>query len=245
TFEEEEIIEEIVEEEEAKQIIEKQIVVEDAKLKETTIVGTGKETVVEKIVEAEIVVEDKGKEVKEVVVIEESGKVIEPAVSAKTSWFRKAVGAVGAAAGKVGDAAGAAAGKVASGAESAYHGAGDVAKGVAIGTGVLAAGAVIGTGLAAHAAIKKVDGVWKRAVQVVTTRKAKVDEKAPVKHAYVYYDEDVYDSIIVDSKTGNKHISQLLYDSDKKVFYVYYRWSETEYTLSDSYETIEEAKAAY
>jgi len=192
------------------------------------------------------VIKDEDKVVKETLIIKETDKVVTPAVPAKASWFRRAVGYVGDAAHAAGDAVATGAGAVAHGAESAYHGAGNVAKGVAIGTGALAVGAVVGTGLAANAAFKKVDGVWKRAVQVATTRKAKVDEKCPIhKHAFVYYDDDVYESILVDKKTGNKHITQLLYDSDKEVYYVFYRWSETDYTLGDSYDTLEEAKAAY
>ncbi|KAF9344038.1 hypothetical protein BGX34_006055, partial [Mortierella sp. NVP85] len=163
----------------------------------------------------------------EVVIVKDKVEVTKPAVSKKASWLRRVAHDVGEAASDV------------------AHGAGKVAKGIAIGAGVVTAGAVVGTGLAAHHALKKVDGVWKRAVQVITTHKAKVDEKAPVKHAYVYYDEDVYDSVVVDAKTGNKHVTQLLFDSEKEVYYVYYRWNETEYTLSDSYETVEEAKAAY
>ncbi|KAF9343302.1 hypothetical protein BGX34_006950, partial [Mortierella sp. NVP85] len=99
---------------------------------------------------------------------------------------------------------------------------------------------------AASGALTKVDGVWKLAVSVANTHKAKVDEKCPIhKHAFVYYDEDVYDSVVVDTKTGSKHVIQLLFDKEKKVYYVYNRWNENEYTLSESYETVEEAKAAY
>ncbi|KAF9929156.1 hypothetical protein BGZ65_005926 [Modicella reniformis] len=196
------------------------------------------------------VIEEK---VPEVVIIKEEVKVLEPAVTEKTSWFRRALSATEAAAHKVASGAAGAAGAVAHGAESAYDGATDAAKVVAVGTGALAlgagalvVGAAYGAGHAAAGAARKVDGVWKRTAQVLTTRKAHVDEKAPIaKTAYVYYDDHVYDSVLIDKETGHKHVTQLLYDSDKKVYYVYYRWSETEYSLGEPYETVEEAKKAY
>ncbi|KAG0216613.1 hypothetical protein BGX31_000549, partial [Mortierella sp. GBA43] len=242
TFEEQEVIEEIIEEEEAKKIIATEIVETKA----------GKEVLVEK--DRHVVIKEDVQE--EVIIAEEEIKVVEPAVSQKTSWFRRAVsgvgsavgsaaGAVGSAAGAVGSAAGSAVGAVAHGAESAYHTAGDVTKKVAIGGAVLTVGAAAGVGIAAAGAVKKVDGVWKRTVQVLTTKKAKVDEKCPIaKHALVYYDEDVYDSVVID-RSGHRHITQLLYDSDKNVYYVYYRWNETEYTLDGPHETVEAAKEAY
>ncbi|KAG0350129.1 hypothetical protein BGZ54_004000, partial [Gamsiella multidivaricata] len=110
---------------------------------------------------------------------------------------------------------------------------------VAVGAGVVA-------GLVTYGALQKVDGVWKRTVQVLTTRKARVDELCPIaKHSFVYYDEDVYDSVLIEKKTGVKHVTQLLYDSDKEAYFVYYRWSETDYKLDGPHETIEEAKSAY
>ncbi|KAF9343493.1 hypothetical protein BGX34_006688, partial [Mortierella sp. NVP85] len=114
---------------------------------------------------------------------------------------------------------------------------------LAVGAGLAAAGA----GAAAAGALSKVDGVWKRAVEVVTTRKAHVDAKCPIaKHSYVYYDEDaVYDAVLVDKHTGHKHVTQLLFDSDKHVYYIYYRWTETDYKLDGPYESVEDAKKAY
>ncbi|KAF9904817.1 hypothetical protein EC991_002321, partial [Linnemannia zychae] len=49
-----------------------------------------------------------------------------------------------------------------------------------------------GAGVVAAGALTKVDGVWKRTVQVLTTRKAHVDSVAPIaKTSYVYYDDEV------------------------------------------------------
>ncbi|KAG0030518.1 hypothetical protein BGZ83_004714, partial [Gryganskiella cystojenkinii] len=62
-----------------------------------------------------------------------------------------------------------------------------LATGVAVGAGAVASGA----GSAASGALNKVDGVWKRTVQVLTTRKAHVDKVVPFhKHAFVYYDDE-------------------------------------------------------
>ncbi|KAG0283182.1 hypothetical protein BGZ98_006425, partial [Dissophora globulifera] len=110
---------------------------------------------------------------------------------------------------------------------------------VAVGAGV----AVIGAGLATAGALHKIDGVWKRTVQVLTTRKAHVDERCPIaKTSYVYYDEDVYDSVLVEKNTGVTHTTQLLYDTEKKAYFIYIRWSETDYKLDGPHETIEAAK---
>ncbi|KAF9905967.1 hypothetical protein BX616_000861, partial [Lobosporangium transversale] len=98
----------------------------------------------------------------------------------------------------------------------------------------------------ASGALEKVDGVWKRSVQVLTTRKAKADEVAPIaEHSIVYYDDEVYDSVLVEKDTGKKHVTQLLYDTKENVYYVYYRWSETDYKLDGPHKTIEEAKEAF
>ncbi|KAI1282619.1 hypothetical protein EDD11_001309, partial [Mortierella claussenii] len=144
------------------------------------------------------VVVDKTKQeedIKETIVVKETGVVAEPAVSKETSWLRR-----------------------------------------------LASGA----GAAAAGALTQVDGVWKRTVQVLTTQKAHVDELAPIaKHAYVYHDDEVYDSVLIEKETGVKHITQLLYDSDEKVYYVYYRWSETDYKLEGPHKTAESAKEAF
>ncbi|KAF9117984.1 hypothetical protein BG015_006780, partial [Linnemannia schmuckeri] len=57
--------------------------------------------------------------------------------------------------------------------------------------------AAAGAGNAASGALTKVDGVWKRTVQVLTTRKAHVDSVAPIaKTSYVYYDDEVYDAVL-------------------------------------------------
>jgi hypothetical protein len=94
--------------------------------------------------------------------------------------------------------------------------------------------------------LQKVDGVWKRTVSVVTTRKAHVDEKCPIaKTSFVYYDEDVYDVELIEASTGTNYISQLLYDGETEVYYVYNRYGETDYMLDGPHETIEEAKVVF
>ncbi|KAG0350950.1 hypothetical protein BGZ54_003504, partial [Gamsiella multidivaricata] len=103
-----------------------------------------------------------------------------------------------------------------------------------------------GAGAAATVALIQADGVWKRTAKVVNTRKAKVDEHCPMsKISFVYYDEDVYDAELVEKSTGVKYVTQLIYNTETKAYYVYYRWSETEYQLDGPHETVEEAKSAY
>ncbi|KAK3824898.1 MAG: von Willebrand domain-containing protein [Benniella sp.] len=80
--EDEEIIEEVIE--------------EDTKVTESIIARSGRKIVVEKCVEAEVVVGDKSKEVKETVIIKESGRV-QPSVAEKSSWFGRVASGVRAA----------------------------------------------------------------------------------------------------------------------------------------------------
>ncbi|KAF9971049.1 hypothetical protein BGZ75_002037, partial [Mortierella antarctica] len=209
TFEEVEEIEEVVEETEAAVIIarEKEIVVDDhsvqidtltTEIKKGTVVQQTQQTVVvvdqqvksketvtatpekegviveatnEDIVESVAVSElaPEQKTVKEVVITREIG-IAKPAVPEKSSWFRRAL----------------------SGAEAAALGAGALVVGAGAVAAGVAAGAAHGAGHAASGALHKVDGVWKRTVQVLTTRKAKVDHVCPLsKTAYVYYDDEV------------------------------------------------------
>ena len=103
-----------------------------------------------------------------------------------------------------------------------------------------------GAGIAAAGALTQVDGVWKRTVQVLTTRKAHVDAVCPIaKTSYVYYDEDVYDAVLTERSTGVKYVTQLLYSSEEHVYYVYVRWGETDYKLEGPHKTIEAAKEAF
>ncbi|KAF9577315.1 hypothetical protein BGW38_007538, partial [Lunasporangiospora selenospora] len=103
-----------------------------------------------------------------------------------------------------------------------------------------------GAGAVAAGALTQVDGVWKRAVQVVTTRKAHVDKVCPIAHtSFVYYDEDVYDAVLTDRRTGVTYITQLLFDSKAKAYYVYIRWGESEYKLDGPHDSIDTAKAAF
>ncbi|KAF9098126.1 hypothetical protein BGX27_000864, partial [Mortierella sp. AM989] len=95
-------------------------------------------------------------------------------------------------------------------------------------------------------AMALVDGVWKRTIPVITTRKAHVDEVCPIaKTSYVYFDEDVYDSVLIEKDTGLTHHMQLLFDSETKSYFVYNRWGEKETKLSGPYATIEAAKASF
>ncbi|KAF9120730.1 hypothetical protein BGW39_011136, partial [Mortierella sp. 14UC] len=100
-------------------------------------------------------------------------------------------------------------------------------------------------GHAASGALTKVDDVWKRTAQVLTTCKAHVDSVAPIaKTAYVYYDDEVYDAVLTEKSTGVTYVAQLLFDSTTRAYYVYVRWGETDYRLDGPYKTVEEAKKA-
>ncbi|KAG0014368.1 hypothetical protein BGZ82_001786, partial [Podila clonocystis] len=223
-----EYVEEVVEEAEAEIIIkrEQEVVVDEVVTKtETTTTVTEEEVVLHETTEkvVEIVEEERGKViVKETIV--ETGVVAQPAVSKGSSWFKKVVSA-GAGAVAVG------AGAVIAGGAAVAYGAHHVAS---------------GAGSAASGALTKVDGVWKRTVQVLTTRKAHVDAVAPIaKTSYVYYDEDVYDAVLTEKHTGVTYVTQLLFDSKTHAYYVYVRWGETDYKLDGPHETIESAKAAF
>ncbi|KAG0199433.1 hypothetical protein BGX31_004293, partial [Mortierella sp. GBA43] len=225
-YEEVEEVVEVIEESEAQEIIKiQEKEAQGVKTEETKIIHKDDKIAIEKVVEVKkdiIVAEDV--QVKETVTEVTVGHVTKEAVPQGTSWFRRVTNAVGSAADSVG------------------HGIKDAAKGVAVGTVIVAAGA----GAAAHGALHKVDGVWKRTVNVLTTHKAKVDEKCPIaKHSVVYYDEDVYDSVLVSKETGVTHINQLLYNSQENKYYVYIRWTETDYKLDGPYTTVEEAKSAF
>ena len=103
-----------------------------------------------------------------------------------------------------------------------------------------------GAGAAASGALTQVDGVWKRTVQVLTTRKAHVDKVCPIaKTSYVYYDDEVYDAVLTEKSTGVTYVTQLLYDTTESVYYVYVRWGETDYKLDGPHKTIEAAKSAF
>ncbi|KAF9342107.1 hypothetical protein BGX26_008341, partial [Mortierella sp. AD094] len=231
TFEETESVEEVVDETEVATIItkEEQAVVDDVQVDTqivTTTTTTQEEVVLEHVTKTVVNDDIETEGVKEIT-ITETGKVSEPAVPKGSSWFRKVIStteaaargaadAVGDAAGAVGSAASGAAGAVVHGAESAARGVGHVAGAVVIGTGVVA----VGAGLAAAGALHKVDGIWKRTVQVLTTRKAHVDKVCPIaKTAYVYYDEDVYDAVLTEKNTGVTYVTQLIYDTETKVYY--------------------------
>ncbi|KAG9320569.1 hypothetical protein KVV02_002822, partial [Mortierella alpina] len=97
-----------------------------------------------------------------------------------------------------------------------------------------------GAGVAVAGALINVNGVWKRTSQVLTTRKAHVDAVCPyAKTSYVYYDNEVYDSVLTEKSTGITYVIQLIYNSETNVYYVYYRWGETDHKLDGPHETIE------
>ncbi|KAF9194309.1 hypothetical protein BGZ49_003176, partial [Haplosporangium sp. Z 27] len=103
-----------------------------------------------------------------------------------------------------------------------------------------------GAGAAIDGGLKQVDGVWKRSIQVLTTRKAHVNEFFPyASTSFVYYDDDVYDSTLVEKNSGLTHHMQLLYDSKSKAYYVFNHWGEKEYDVDGPHSTIEAAKAAF
>ncbi|KAF9133005.1 hypothetical protein BG015_003633, partial [Linnemannia schmuckeri] len=208
---------------------EKTVLVEDEiQTKETVIAACVDESItveatVEEVVES-VAVSEEQEVVKEVVITKETGVIVEPADTKATSWFRRAVSGVGA----------------------VVVGAGAVA----VGAGALAVGAAndaaSGAGHAASGALEKVDGVWKRTVQVLTTRKAHVDSVAPIaKTSYVYYDDEVYDAVLVEKSTGVTYVTQLLFDSATTKYYVYVRWGESDYRLDGPHETVDAAKAAF
>ncbi|KAG0312290.1 hypothetical protein BG000_006286, partial [Podila horticola] len=216
---------------------EKEIVVsEDVTVHEETITSTTEEevTLEHTTTETTVVEETQQEIVQDVTIVKETGAT-KPAVSKGSSWFKKAVGgvaAVGAGAAAIG------VGAVVAGAGAVKSGAHHVSSGVhhvASGAGSVASGA-----------LEKVDGVWKRTVQVLITRKAHVDKVAPIAEtSYVYYDEEVYDSVLVEKSTGITYVTQLLFDTKVQKYYVYYRWGETEYKLDGPHETIETAKEAF
>ncbi|KAF9943159.1 hypothetical protein BGZ70_006029, partial [Mortierella alpina] len=183
---------------------------------ETTTTVTKEEVTLEHVTKETVVVEETEQHeepTKEVVITKETGVVAKPAVSEKSSWFRRALSTSAA---------------------------------VVAGASAIAAGTVSGAGQAASGALTKVDGVWKRTVQVLTTRKAHVDDVCPIaKTSYVYYDDEVYDSVLTEKSTGITYVTQLIFDSETKVYYVYYRWGETDYKLDGPHETIESAKEAF
>ncbi|KAG0006965.1 hypothetical protein BGZ81_005200, partial [Podila clonocystis] len=110
----------------------------------------------------------------------------------------------------------------------------------------LASGAGAGAVAVASGTLTQVDGVWKRTVQVLTTRKAHVDAVAPIAlTSYVYYDDEVYDAVLTENQTGVTYVTQLLFDSKTHAYYVYVRWGETDYKLDGPHKTIEAAKAAF
>ncbi|KAF9342910.1 hypothetical protein BGX26_006627 [Mortierella sp. AD094] len=91
-------------------------------------------------------------------------------------------------------------------------------------------------------ALRKVDGVWTRTVQVFVTRMAHVDRVCPIaRSSYVYYDDVVYDAALTERSTGVTYVTQLLCYPEGHVFYIYIRWNETNYMLRP-HKTIEAAK---
>ncbi|KAF9156777.1 hypothetical protein BGX20_004190, partial [Mortierella sp. AD010] len=105
---------------------------------------------------------------------------------------------------------------------------------------------VVGAEALATSGFIKVDGIWKRTVKVLTARKAHIDEVCPIaKTSYVYYDDEVYDAVLIEKNTGATYVTQLIYDTETKVYYVYYRYGETDHKLDGPHKTIEAAKEAF
>ncbi|KAG0334355.1 hypothetical protein BG004_000441, partial [Podila humilis] len=234
TYETIEEIEEIVEEEEAQVIIahEREIQVSEGTVKTEVVTTTTENEVILETVKEDILVVDEQVESKETVVT----KIEEDQVKVDIS-IEKIVEEV----------------QVIEDHEEATK----TKHTTTVQTGVIAQPAVtkntswfrkFATGATAVAAgaLTKVDGVWKRPVKVVTTHKAKVDKVAPIaKTSVVYFDENVYDSVVVEKTTGVKHITQLLYDTKTNAYYIYTRSDETNYKLDGPHETIESAKTAF
>ncbi|KAF9148065.1 hypothetical protein BG015_010228 [Linnemannia schmuckeri] len=175
-------------------------------------------------VSVESAVEVEKKEAKEVIITKETGVGVKIDVPKGISWSRKLATATSAAV---------------VGAGAAVVGAGALTVGAA-------KDAASGARHAAHGALEKVDGLWKRTVQVLTTRKAHVDSVAPItKTSYVYYDDEVYDAVLTEKLTGVTHVTQLLFDSATTKYYIYYRWGETDYKLDRPHDTVASAKAAF
>ncbi|KAF9151549.1 hypothetical protein BGX20_005384, partial [Mortierella sp. AD010] len=243
TFEEVEEVEEVVDETKAQEIIsqqEREVEENPTTVTESTTTTTTEEAVVTEEDEVSKPADSKGSLFGHLV------SSTEAAAGAVGTAASEVAGAAGSAAKsparRVGSAASETAGAVVHGAESAARGVGHAAEAVAIGTGAV----VIGGGLLATGALHKVDGVWKRTVQVLTARKALVDEVCPIaKTSYVYYDNDVYDAVLTEKGTGVTYVTQLIYDTETKVYYVYYRYGETDYKLDGPYMTIEAAKEAF
>ncbi|KAI8597650.1 hypothetical protein EDD21DRAFT_384869 [Dissophora ornata] len=236
TFETAEEIEEIVEEVEVANVIsheekmqtEEQLIMTEA----TTTTTTTQAEVVLEHVEKDVMVDKKvgvqieaEVEKKEEVIVKETGKVEKPAVLEGTSWFRRPFTSADTTGCSVED--------------------------VAIGVEDPAVGTVrddpCGTSHAVPGTLTKVDGVWKRTVQVITTRKAHVDSLAPiVKTSYVYYDDkEVYYAVLVQKSTSIIFVTQLLFDNSVNKYYVYIRWGETKYKLDGPYDKTESAKEAF
>ncbi|KAG0222531.1 hypothetical protein BGW42_006480, partial [Actinomortierella wolfii] len=232
TFETVEEVEEIVEEEEAKLILEqqKEVITEETTTTttEVTKVVTGGETVVEEVKkeaviggevlksettvvtqEEEIVkVEEKEETVKEVEVTEEVEEVVKVVTTTQ----------------ETGVVVQPAVSKKTSWFRRLASGAADAAAG----------------------ALQQVDGVWKRSVEVLTVRKAHVDDRAPIaKTAYVYYDdEEVFDAELTQKETGLTYKTQLLFDSKTQAYYIYILYGE-EVKMEGPFETIEQAKESF
>ncbi|KAG0371996.1 hypothetical protein BGX24_000892, partial [Mortierella sp. AD032] len=184
----------------------------------------------------------------------ESAEEVEEIVE-ETSWFRHAVSRIGAIAIETGALVIGVVHRAASGAEHAAYSALENINEVRKRTVQVPAtckshvavhGDAAGAGHVASGALYKVDGVWKRTVQVLVTRKAYVDSIAPLaKTSYVYYDDEVYDAVLVEKNTGITYIIQLVSDSATTKHYVYVRWGETGYRLDGPYKTIEKAKGDF
>ncbi|KAG0220250.1 hypothetical protein BGW41_007972, partial [Actinomortierella wolfii] len=176
---------------EAKKEEEAKVIVEETK---SEVIEVETKEVEHKDVEVEVEVEKVTETITTVTKVDEVA-VVQPAVTQKTSWFRR-----------------------------------------------LASGA----GAAAAGALTQVDGAWKRAVDVVTVKRAEVDSRAPVsKTSYVYYDdEEVFDAQLTEKSTGVTYKTQLIYDEKVNKYYIYILYGE-EVKLEGPFETVEKAKESF
>ncbi|KAG0311074.1 hypothetical protein BG000_006793, partial [Podila horticola] len=82
-----------------------------------------------------------------------------------------------------------------------------------------------------------------KTTKVVSASKSLVDTRVPnADQVTIYYDEDIYHTVLEEKSTGVMYVNQLLYNYVTKTYYVYLRSGETEYILDGPYETVETAK---
>lgn len=61
----------------------------------------------------------------------------------------------------------------------------------------------------------------------------------------VYWDQQSYHTALIQLSTGVIYVSQMLYNYVTKTYYVYLRCGESEYTLDEPFDTLEQAKLIF